>query len=266
MICAVIPCYREKLDRVRRTVESALATEGIDSVLIVDDGCNDRDLDQLTVIEEETAGWESVEPDDDYEPKRQTASRVRVLHLPANVGPSAAMNAGCEALPHGAIICRIDVGDVFHPEAKARQIATVKAGARASFSPHLNAVTDNVFQPPANYASRIYFDGAFCICTAVFHRSVWVEVGGFDPDLRYGDDWDFSMRVQHAIGWTKFDEVTCEAGAFPDGYSARAKLNPATKARQAADTQRCLDKALAMRHPSAAAHFSDPTWRRKHGL
>jgi glycosyltransferase involved in cell wall biosynthesis len=263
VIYAVIPCYREKLDRVRRTVDSALATKGIDSVLIVDDGCNDRELDRLTLTE---APEPEAEEADGYEPRRPQPSRVRVLHLPANVGPSAAMNAGCETLPTDAIICRIDVGDTFHPEAKARQVATVKAGVRASFSPHFNAVSKAVFRPPANYASRIYFDGMFCICTAVFHRSVWVEVGGFDESLRYGDDWDFSMRVQHAIGWSMFGEVTCEAGAFPDGYSARAKLDPATKARQIADTQRCLDKALAMRHPSAAAHFSDPSWRRKHGL
>ncbi len=231
---AVVPCYREPIERVAHTVASIRACSSITEIVLVDDGCNDTDLDAL--------------------------SGVRVVHLPENVGPAAAMNRGVDALDAG-IICRLDVGDVFRPIEKERQIDTVRSGVRASFSLHFDLVEHKVFFPPAAWANRIYVDGAFCICTAVVTRSVWDSVNGFDESLRYGDDWDFTMRVQHAIGWTMFHEVTCEAGAFNDGHTKRAGRDPITQARKISDSVRCLQTGKRLSHPGSMAHLDRPRKR-----
>lgn len=228
MIATIIPCYREPLDRVRRTVDSALAVTLIDRVILVDDGCNDTALDSLA------------------------SDRLEVLHLPRNVGVAAGMNRAIETLDPGDIICRLDVGDVFYPAAKAAQLADVVNNARpASFTSHYDPVTNETFRPPPNWSTRIYTDGAFCICTAVFDRSAWSAIGGFDESLRYGDDWDFTLRMQHAIGWHFYDAVTCEAGAFPGGHTQTATVDPVKRARRHDDTERIREKVRALQGRTA---------------
>jgi hypothetical protein len=116
-------------------------------------------------------------------------------------------------------IARLDVGDFFCPEAKRRQLA-VDVPAIASW--HFDLVQSKTFIPLEHWRRAVYWDGPFCICTCVVSADVWRDVGGFDESLRYGDDWDWVMRVQHAVGWTMFEEVTCEAGAFEGGHTKSA--------------------------------------------
>ncbi len=220
-VACIIPVYREPIDRVSATVASVLAVSNIDEVVLVDDGCDATELDDLGVT---------------------------VVHLPNNAGPAAAMNAGV-AETDAEIICRLDVGDSFLAVTKAEQIETVLAGTSASFSPFFDLVEQHTHRPPLNWPERIYVDGMFCICTAVFRREVFDVVHGFDEDQRYGDDWVFSFRVQHAIGWTEFPQVTCNAGAFPDGHTKRADVDKSLRQRKAADTARAIAKAHALSHP-----------------
>jgi glycosyltransferase involved in cell wall biosynthesis len=194
VIATIIPAFNEQADRVVRTVSSAL--EVSDLVVVVDDGS------RVPIV----------------------ADGCFVVRT-ENRGPGAAMNAGADAaIRAGAtMLYRIDVGDVFRPDAKRRQQAI---DAAASFSPHFDLVENKPFQPPRNWANRIYTDGAFCICSIAVTAETWRAVGGMDESLRYGDDWDFTMRVQGAIGWTMFPEITCEAGAFDGGHTKSADGDP----------------------------------------
>lgn len=210
MIATIIPAFNEPPDRLRAAVESARAIS--DLVVVADDGSRmPVDLDtEITVVRQ------------------------------ANKGPAAAMNLGAErAIAMGATrLCRLDVGDSFRRDAKLRQL---KRADSALFSPHFDLVEDKAFQPPAAWANRIYTDGVFCICTMVVSADVWHEVGGMDETLRYGDDWDFTMRVQRAIGWTMFPEVTCEAGAFDGGHTKTADRDPVKRQIKHDCLVRCLE-------------------------
>src|SRR5678809_797228 len=101
-VVCVMPCYREPIDEVVKSLESALAVA--DRVHIVDDGARDESLDTLA------------------------SDRVVVLHRDSNGGPAAALNDGIAAAPSDAVICRLDVRDRYYPEAKARQLETVRSG------------------------------------------------------------------------------------------------------------------------------------------
>lgn len=235
-VVVVIPCYREEHDRTMRTVESALATPNVTRVLVVNDGGDVGDL-----------------PCD-------------VLYLPVNLGCAAALNAGIRAQEETAIVCRLDVGDTFYPAQKARQIDVVLSGsARCSSSPHYDPVADRIWSPPPTWERDIYRDSVFTGCTNVYRRDVWREVGGHDESLRYLADWDFSMKVQHAIGWHMHDEPTCEAGMYPGGHSARAASNPLTKKRRIDDHARVAERGRVLSHPDAYAHLRNPKWLRKRG-
>ena len=190
-LATVLPAYNEPRDRLLASVTSAL--EVSDLVVVADDGSR-----------------EPIAP----------IAGVEVVRYP-NAGPAAAMNRGVEAaLALGATrIARLDVGDRFIADAKRRQLAV---DARAVCSWHIDPVEAKVFVPLPHWRRAIYWDGAFCVCTCVVTADVWREVGGFDESLRYGDDWDWTMRVEAAIGWTMHEEATCVAGAFDGGHTRSA--------------------------------------------
>ncbi len=215
MIATVIPAYNEPPDRLAATVASARAVS--DLVVIADDGSRVPIVcDGALVVRQ------------------------------SNAGPSAAMNLGAQAaLDAGATrIARIDAGDRFCVDAKQRQLAI---DAPAACSWHLDLVENKIFVPLEWWRRAIYWDGAFCICTAVVTAEVWRAVGGFDPSLRYGDDWDFAMRVEAAIGWTMFPEVTCEAGAFEGGHTKGADADPIKRARKHDDSMRVRQTGIDLR-------------------
>ena len=220
MIATVIPTWNEPADRLGAAIESALLVS--DLVVVADDG--------------------SAEP---VAPGMSEA--VRVVRQ-SNKGPAAAMNLGAkEAIACGAtILCRLDVGDSFRADSKARQLVTMNPVV-ASFSPHLNLVTGEVYQPLPRWDRQIYWDGAFCVCSIAVTADVWREVGGFDESLRYGDDWDWTMRVQRVAGWTMYPEVTCEAGAFPGGHTQGADVDSAKRKRKHDDIRRVMERGRILR-------------------
>lgn len=206
MISVVVPCFNEPADRLRRTLESALesidSSRG-DSVVVVNDAGQAPDVGDLP---------------------------VRLVNLTSNRGPSGAVNSGCLAA-RGRYIARVDVGDVFYPEAKARQFAAVIAGdVAASFSHSVNELTGEVWPLHPKWQSRIYRDGQFRVSTCIVRRDVW-ELAQWDGSLRYHDDWGWTVRVQHVTPWTLHDEVTGTATMLPGGWSDRAKRDDARRDR-----------------------------------
>lgn len=242
-VAVIIPCYREPIERAESTVASALNTRGVDRVIVVDDGCNDEALGSLC------------------------PHGVEVLHLPENRGCSGALNAGIALLDDDDVACRLDVGDHFYPEAKARQLDVVISGqARCSSSPHFDPVSRSTWHIPENWRSRIYTDSVFTPCTNVYRVSVWREVGGHDETLRYKADWDFSMKVQAYVGWHMHGEATCDAGMYPDGFTAQAVADPVKRAVRDECNRIVSTRGRALAHPDAYAHLFSEKWCRKRGL
>lgn len=239
-VVVVVPSYNEPLERIERTIASAFATPGVDLVRVVDDGSG------IPV---------GLAPRD----------RLEVLRCLRNGGPSAALNAGIRSLPADAIICRLDVGDVFYPEPKARQIAMVKSGAPAVCSWRFDPVAGRVCPIREDWARRIYTDCQFSGTATVFTKAAWLECGGFDESLRWCDDWRFSVAVHAHIGWTVFPEVTGEHGEFPGGHSdvngdrERRKLRNEHRARAA-------KMCAVLGSPDKYAHLFNEEWCRKRGV
>ena len=236
-VYVVMPCHREPLDAVAESLASALAVDA--RVVIVDDGTGRTDIDALRT------------------------ERVTILHRAANGGPSAALNDGIASTPAGSVICRLDVRDVFYPEAKGRQTETVLGGVQASCSPHFDPVDDHVFTPPADWRRRIYTDSCFTGVTTVYHRSVWERVG-IDTSFRWAEDWRFSLLIEHMVGFEIFPEVTCSAGMFPGGHTD-CSTNPRKRELREADRARVLELGRALNHPDMYAHLYNEAWCAKRG-
>lgn len=233
-----MPCHREPIEAVVESLESALALDGA-TISIVDDGTRRADLDALS------------------------SPRVRIIHRSENGGPSAALNDGIAAAAPGSIICRLDVRDVFYPDAKMRQIETVQRGVQASCSPHFDPMIDRVHTPPDNWRQRIYTDSCFTTVTAVYHRSVWERVG-MDVSIRWAEDWRWALLVEHTIGWDLFPEVTCSAGMYPGGHSDCAG-NQRKHDERTVHVAQVLELARALGNPEMYAHLYSEKWCKKRG-
>lgn len=235
-VIVVIPCYREQLEEVAKSIESALSVPNVTSAIVVDDGAEQDELDALA------------------------GDRVRVLHRAVNGGPAAALDDGIRAAPAGSVICRLDVRDRYYPEVKARQIETVLSGARrASASPHYDPVKGAVHEPHEKWASLIYSVSQFTQISTVFERAVWEEIG-IDTSFRWAEDWRFCMLVQHHIGWDMFPEVTCSAGMFPGGYTDRGGPG------RDSDRKRVYALGQALGRPERYAHLYNPEWCARRGI
>lgn len=235
-VVVVIPCYREPLDEVAASLESALAVPNVTRVIVVDDGAGQYELDSLR------------------------SDRVEVWHRNLNGGPAAALNDGIAAAPEDSVICRLDVRDRYYAEAKARQIEEVLSGrTRAIASPHYDPVAGSIYIPQAKWRALIYSVSQFTQISTAFHHSVWREIG-IDTSFRWAEDWRFNMLVQHYVGWEMFSEVTCSAGMFPGGYTDRGGPG------RDADRKRVYALAQVLGRPERYAHLYSEAWCARRGL
>lgn len=240
-VAVVTPCYREDPQRVMASLETALRMPEIDMVCVVDDGS----------------------PDPLVLPK---LDRVTVIRRSTNGGPSAALNTGIRTLPDDAVVCRLDVGDAYRAEAKARQIELVRSGQhRAVCSWHWDPVRHFVRKLDPGWQRAIYIDNQFASTAGVHERSVWDEVGGYDDNKRWTDDWRFAVAVQAMIGWYELPEVTGDHGMWPGGHSD-VSADPVRKAARDKDMADTVAFARAMGNPGHYAHLFNPKWCKKRGL
>jgi glycosyltransferase involved in cell wall biosynthesis len=231
-VVTVIPTYRDTLEQLSLSVESALRVTGMEGVLIVADGAPRIPREVL----------DRFGPD----------GRVRLLVLDKNRGCPAALNAGIAELADDSLVCRLDAGDEFFPEIKTRQVIElmIAAPSSCSFSAHHDSVTGATRMPYARmWARAIYSDNQFAASTTVFHKRVWFDVGGYDESLRYGDDWDFHMRVQHVVGWSPFWDVTCSAGELAGGLTDSARRDPVKRKLRDEHVARVHEQGRALSHP-----------------
>ncbi len=61
-------------------------------------------------------------------------------------------------------------------------------------------------------------------------------------------------------------EVTCEAGMFVDGYTARSQTDPGRRSTFNECAAIVHERGRALSHPDAFAHLYSERWCRLHGV
>lgn len=192
-LSVVIPCYNAER-HIAAAIASVLAQgDLVDEVIIVDDGSTDGSADLVA----------------------QRFPQVRLLRQ-RNAGVANARNNGV-ANARGEWIAFIDADDVWLPGKLAAQ-SRVLAGnkqARMSYTAwHVWASDDP--QPPTSLIDELLrtaegdtpwtgasgwiytdllLDCAVWTSTVVMHKPLFDELGGFDPQLRLGEDYDLWLRA-----------------------------------------------------------------------
>lgn len=89
--------------------------------------------------------------------------------------------------------------------------------------------------------------------SALFRRSVFTRVGGFDETLRYCDDWDWFLRGQElGVAMHMFQEVAL--------YYRRHQNNLTRSPQSRRELLQLLRKALARRRDQGGGQFALPAW------
>jgi glycosyltransferase involved in cell wall biosynthesis len=192
LISVLMPVYKGERF-VARAIESVLAQSYSDvELIIVNDGSPDN---SATVIQ-----------------PYLTDSRVKYIEQ-INTGVAGARNA---ALRHakGTYVGLCDQDDEWLPHKAEKQVAYLEAHPEAGLVhgdvDYINEsgqlLPHEQYFPAAVFGQcfvRMYMGNPVMAVAAMFRRSAVDAVGGFDPTIKYADDYDLWLRIaaQHAVGY-----------------------------------------------------------------
>lgn len=192
-VSVVIPVRNGK-DFIREAIDSVLM-QGVDAleVIVIDDGSDDFDYTSLAHID----------------------PRIRTLRL-EGLGVSHARNAGMQQA-RGEFIAFLDADDVWFPGKLCAQLRYFdchpdvgmvfggfirwSADENGVFPPSASlwrdchALTDAEAARSGWIYTRLLLGLLVGMNTAVIRRSVYQAIGGFNPSMRVGEDYDFWLKA-----------------------------------------------------------------------
>lgn len=206
MISAIIPCYNAE-PFLAEAIESVLKqTRPVGEIIVVDDGSTDR----------------SAEIARSY--------GARVISIGRNSGSAAARNAGIDAAC-GDLIAWLDADDYWncnHCEVVCGLLEHHQDAATAYSAVRLfGSRTGVLYMSPQDHEP---FDG-FWTCflgnlwpplnSAVTRRSAVIDVGGFNPQIRFASDFDFFLRMAQHYQFVTTPEITSNYRWHPAQVSSK---------------------------------------------
>ena len=226
---------------------------------------------------------------------------VRRIDLDRNRGRAAAANRGIREA-QGDAITFLDDDDLAEPEHLATLTGLIAAaGVRAAYTDAAVGVYE--LDGAAGWVCRerrlpysrdfdaelLLYDNYIPLNTLVFERGLLAEVGPFDEDLPFFEDWDLLIRCSARTRFHHHARVTCEYRQFrgadhhilgdaprqrQDFLDLKARViakhagraNPATAAR-VVDTLRAENVAAleALRRARETAEDAQKRYHREHG-
>ncbi len=211
-ISVIIPTYnREKY--IGNAVESVLTQEGegktlkISEVLIIDDGSTDKTESVIKGIKD---------------------SRINYIRHTVNRGAIAAWNEAIY-LAKGDWIAFQDSDDEWHRDKLLRQTEYLEMNPscdlvchpfEAFFSDGTTMCTRVVEE--ANLIKELAINNFIGTPTMLVRRSAITEIGGFDPEIKALQDWDFALRFANRFRIGMIPDVLLNVNMSVEGMSADA--------------------------------------------
>jgi glycosyltransferase involved in cell wall biosynthesis len=174
------------------------------------------------------------------------------IHRQATAGPAAARNRGI-ADAHGTYVLPLDADDTIAPTFLERTVAVLDAAPEAAIVHTWVGLTGahHGTWKTGPFALRALLARCTIHVCSLYRRTVWEDVGGYDPRFVDGaEDWDFWLSAA-ARGWTALEvpEVLARYRRSA-GSRERAARQPGTSGR--------LMRTLVAKHRALyEAHLDD---------
>jgi glycosyltransferase involved in cell wall biosynthesis len=131
-------------------------------------------------------------------------ARFIALRLERNAGSAAARNRGLQCA-RGEWIAFLDADDVWMPEKLSSQVEQFRRHPESNFlftnfwkwdgGQELKLGYTKPRKFPEGCPRSFWFGNLYFTSTVMVPREALAEAGGFDPELRMGQDWDLWLRV-----------------------------------------------------------------------
>ncbi len=199
MKCAILIALYNAEKTLDRTFESLFAQTDQDfRIVAIDDASSDSTGNRLL-------NWQSKFGD----------SRFTIIKNTPNLGLTRSLNAGLSSIdePYTA---RIDADDWWHPEKLAKQIAYLEThhecGIVGTWYENISSRGSKRIVTPktdAEIRRAIFRRNPFAHSAVVFRTELVRRVGGYDADVRYGQDYDLWLRLIPETTLANIPEVLC---------------------------------------------------------
>jgi glycosyltransferase involved in cell wall biosynthesis len=154
-------------------------------------------------------------------------SRITYINNPENLGPASARNVAIAA-SSGKYIAYIDDDDAYYPthletlvdalESRKEQVAYTDSYSVTMVgegSRWCRKGKDVLYS--GDFDKDVLFAHNYIPIICVMHNAeLFEEVGGFDADLRYLEDWDLLIRMAARCDFKHLREITCEVSHRAD--------------------------------------------------
>ncbi len=214
----IIPAYNQEIKALRAAVFSASYQTVPVEVVVVDDGSEPRI------------------------PNERWPENVRLIHHDKNMGIADALNTGIAAM-RTDWFCWLSSDDLLDPRKVETQLAYLKdCGGLLSF--HRYQVFQDGSEGMALYSQlaswkdineqmSILSQGcAINGSTVMVHKSIFKQVGTFDPNYRYSQDWEFFCRAGNKHLWYGIEEILGSRRERPANLTNQIAADPAKRARR----------------------------------
>ncbi|MCD4812956.1 glycosyltransferase family 2 protein [bacterium] len=175
-VSIIIPCHNDGKYLEEAVASARGQTYSNCEVIIVNDGSTDAATNQLL----------------DYFSK----SKIRVIRIPHS-GPAAARNAGIEKAK-GKYILPLDADDKLGKRYVETAVKVMEADQRTRIvycRAHYFGERSGEMVLPEYSLENIFLDNMIFV-SALFRKSTWKNVGGFNPAMREGmEDYDFWLSL-----------------------------------------------------------------------
>ncbi|WP_194776129.1 glycosyltransferase family 2 protein [Pararhodonellum marinum] len=177
LVSVVIPCYNQG-KFLQETVPSVLnSTYKPLEIIIVNDGSTDDSLEIIKEIAKKNTGVYYINQ--------------------SNKGPSEARNVGIE-FANGEYILPLDGDDKIHPEYISRAVEVISSDANIKV---VYCQAEKFGRKSGkwnlqNFSHQALATENMIFVSALFHKSDWEAVGGFDVAMEEGwEDWEFWISM-----------------------------------------------------------------------
>ena len=235
-VSVIIPTYNRRA-YVQEAIDSVLAQTYTDyEIIVVDDGSTDGTGDAL---------------------QERRGDRIRYVWQ-ENQGESVARNKGIE-MAHGEFIALLDSDDLWAPEKLQKQVAYLDAHCETGAVICQGLVIDeqgnlrhdwpvlgaNMSDEDLTLEAMLTINTISSPSSMMMMRYAIAEaVGGFDPEIRYGEDWDFCIRMRACAPIAQLAESLCYVRHHYDVQCRLRtwdKIEPTLK-----DRLRIIEKSFAL--------------------